>query len=200
MRRVGVERVPIIRWVTILNEVTNEDDVHSRHSSRAELCLSRLVVVNDIMIRIQISYRHFSTGPTVQAISSPITLIVILPPVTHLRLVLPLPPIQPTAGVVPHVPIARLLSLLTGRGAPLSRSAVKDHLLLRQGFVEHVFLDKGTGVVVGREVFLEGREGEGDGRGDGSEGDFVRFSDVYRRRRRGGNISPVSTSPVVELR
>lgn len=108
-----------------------------------------------VMIRIQIPYHHFS-GPAVQAIPSSPILIIVLPPVTHLGLVLPLPPIHPTAGIIPHVPITRLLSLLTGGSAPLSRSTVKDHLLLRQGFVEHVFLDKGAGIVVGREVFLEG--------------------------------------------
>jgi hypothetical protein len=41
-----------------------------------------------------------------------------------------------------------------------------------------VFLDEGAGVVVGREVFLQGRQGKGDGRGDGSEGDFVGFTNV----------------------
>lgn len=150
------------------------------------------------MICVQISYRHFPTGPTIQAIPSSPILIIVLAPVAHLGLVLPLPPIHPTAGIVPHIPITRLLCLLTGRSAPLSRSAVKDHLLLRQGFVEHVFLDKGTGVVVGGEVFLKGREGEGDGRGDGSEGDFVGFTDVFWRRRRRGEVSVDSGLPVVE--
>ena len=149
------------------------------------------------MIRIQIPYHHFS-GPAVQAIPSSPILIIVLPPVTHLGLVLPLPPIHPTAGIVPHIPITRLLCLLTGRSAPLSRSAVKDHLLLRQGFVEHVFFDEGAGVVVGREVFLESREGERNGRGDGSEGNFVRFSDVFWRRRRRGGVSVDSGLPVVE--
>jgi len=44
--------------------------------------------------------------------------------------------------------------------------------------VEHVFLDKRAAVVGGREVLLEDAEGKGDGAGDGSEGDLVRFTDV----------------------
>ena len=44
--------------------------------------------------------------------------------------------------------------------------------------MEHVFFDKGTAVVSRREVFLEDAERKGDGAGDGSEGDFVRFTDV----------------------
>jgi hypothetical protein len=101
-----------------------------------------LAAVSIVMICVQISYRNFSTGPTIQAVPFPLPLIIILAPVPHLGLILPLPPIHPTASIIPHVPITRLLGLLTGRSAPLSRSAVKDHLLLGQGFVEHVFLDE----------------------------------------------------------
>jgi hypothetical protein len=117
---------------------------------------------------------------------SPHHLVIILSSGSHRRLVLPLPPIHPAPSIVPDVLIPNLLCLLTSRSAPLARPTVKDHLLLGQGFVEHVFLDERTCVIVGREVLLEGAQGERDGTGDGSEGDLVWFTDVCRAVRRGG--------------
>jgi len=106
-------------------------------------------------------------------------LIIVLSSRSHGRLLLPLPPIKPTSSVIPDVLVSSLLGLLTSTRTPLAGSTVKDDLLAGQRFVEHVFLDKRAAVVGGREVLLEDAEGKGDGAGDGSEGDLVRFTDVY---------------------
>ena len=108
----------------------------------------------------------------------PLRLIVILSPRSHGRLLLPLPPVKPTSSVIPNILVPSLLSLLTSTRTPLARSTIEDNLLVGQGFVEHVFFDEGTAVVSRREVFLEDAERKGDGAGDGSEGDFVGFTDV----------------------
>lgn len=111
-------------------------------------------------------------------------LIVIIPLVPrrtiHIRLLLPPRPIQPTPLIIPNIPIPGLTRKLTSRRAPLPRTTEKDNLLLGEGLGECVFRLECAGVVGWCEVGFEDAQWEGDGGGDGAEGYFVVFSNVWK--------------------